>query len=38
MVLEERGVSTAGKGADWMRETLSKPSDFRDEKKHNRTL
>ena len=32
MVLEERGVSTAGKSADWMRETLAKHSDFRDEK------
>ena len=32
MVLEERGVSTAGRGADWMRETLAKHSDFRDEK------
>ena len=25
-------MSTAGKGADWMRETLAKYSDFRDEK------
>ena len=32
MVLEECGVSTAGKGADWMRETLAKHSKFRDEK------
>ena len=32
MVLEERGVSTVGKGADWMRETLAKHSHFRDEK------
>ena len=32
MVLEEHGVSTAGRGADWMRETLTKHSDFRDEK------
>ena len=32
VVLEERGVSTVGKGADWMRETLPKHSDFRDEK------
>ena len=32
MVLEERGVSTAGRKADWMRETLAKHSDFRDEK------
>ena len=32
MALEERGVSTVGKGADWMRETLAKHSDFRDEK------
>ena len=29
---EESGVSTAEKGADWMRETLAKHSDFRDEK------
>ena len=32
MVLEECGVSTAGRKADWMRETLDKYSDFRDEK------
>ena len=32
MVLEEHGVSTAGKKADWMRETLVKHSYFRDEK------
>ena len=32
MVLEECGVSTVGKGADWMRETLAKHSDLRDEK------
>ena len=32
MVLEERGISTAGKNADWMRETLAEHSDFRDEK------
>ena len=32
IVLEERGVSTVGKGADWMRETLAKHSGFRDEK------
>ena len=32
MVMEERGVSTVGKGADWMRETLAKQSDFRDKK------
>lgn len=32
MVLEECGVSTAGKGANWMRETLAKHSDFRDGK------
>lgn len=32
MVLEERGVSTEGKKANWMRETLAKHSDFRDEK------
>ena len=31
-VLEERGISTLGKGADWMRETLAKHADFRDEK------
>ena len=32
MVLEEHGVSTEGKKADWMWETLVKHSDFRDEK------
>ena len=32
MVLKERGISTAGKTAKWMRETLAKHSDFRDEK------
>ena len=32
MVLEERGISTAGKTADWMCETLAKNSNFRDEK------
>ena len=32
MVLEEQGISTAGKTADWMHETLAKNSDFRDEK------
>ena len=32
VVLEERGVSTAGKTADWMHETLGQHSDFRDEK------
>ena len=32
MVLEERGFSTLGKGADWMRETLAEHADFRDEK------
>ena len=32
MVLEERGVSTAGKRANWMRETLAKHFDFRNEK------
>ena len=32
MVLEERGVCTEGKKADWMRETLAKHSNFRDEK------
>ena len=34
MVLEKCGVSTAGRGADWMREMLAIHSDFRDEKKH----
>ena len=32
MVLEERGISTEGKNADWMRETLAEHSVFRDEK------
>ena len=32
MVLEERGVSTVGKTAEWMRTTLAEHSDFRDEK------
>ena len=32
MVLEECRVSTAGIGADWMREMLAKHSDFRDKK------
>ena len=32
MVLEERGVSTVGKMADWMRQTLAEHSDFKDEK------
>ena len=32
MVMKERGISTAGKTADWMPETLTKHSDFRDEK------
>ena len=32
MVLEERGVSTVGKTADWMRQTLAEHSDFKDEK------
>ena len=32
MVLEECGIPTVGKGAAWMRETLAKHSDFRDEK------
>ena len=32
VVLEERGVSTAGKTGDWMRQTLGQHSDFRDEK------
>ena len=32
MVLEERGISTGGKSADWMRQTLAQHSDFRDEK------
>ena len=33
MVLEERSISTAGKNADWMRETLAEHSDFRYEKR-----
>ena len=32
MVLEERGISTIGKNAGWMRETLAAHPDFRDEK------
>ena len=32
MVLEERGASTMGKTADWMRQTLAEHSDFKDEK------
>ena len=32
MVLEERGVSTAGKGGDLMCKTLGQHSDFKDEK------
>ena len=32
IVLEEHGMSTAGRGADWMHGMLSKHSDFRDEK------
>ena len=32
MVLEERGVSTAGKGGDWMRKTLGEHFDFKTEK------
>ena len=32
MVLEERGVSTAGKGGDWMRKTLGEHLDFKTEK------
>ena len=32
MVLEERGVSMAGKTGDWMRKTIGEHSDFRDEK------
>ena len=32
MVLEERGVSTAGKSADWMRKTLGEQSDFKNKK------
>ena len=31
-VLEERGMSTIGKNADWMRETLKKHPDFKNEK------
>lgn len=31
MVLEERGISTAGKTGDWMRKTLGEHSDFRDD-------
>ena len=36
MALEERGVSTVGKGADWMRETLAKHSDFQGREEHGR--
>ena len=32
MVLEERGVSTAGKNADWMRKELASHPDFKNEK------
>jgi transposase len=32
MVLEERGISTVGKSADWMRQTLGEHSDFKGEK------
>ena len=32
MVLEEHGVSTAGKSADWMHETLAKHSDYREDR------
>ena len=32
MVLEERGISTTGKNASWMRETLATHPDFQDEK------
>jgi len=32
MTLEERGISTAGKEADWMHEALAKHADFRDKK------
>ena len=31
-VLEERGISTAGKKADWMRKELATHHDFKDEK------
>ena len=31
-VLEERGISTIGKNADWMRETLKEHPDFKNEK------
>ena len=32
MVLEERGVSTAGKNADWMRQKLASHPDFKNKK------
>ena len=32
MVLEERGVSTEGKGGDWMRKRLAEFDDFMNEK------
>ena len=32
MVLEERGLSTAGKTGDWMRQTVGQHSNFRDKK------
>jgi transposase len=32
MVLEERGMSTVGKSADWMRKSLGEHSDFKNEK------
>ena len=32
MVLEERGISTAGKNGNWMRETLKEHPDFKHEK------
>ena len=38
MVLEERGVSTVGKGGDWMRQTLAEHSDFKNEKSEIETL
>ena len=32
MVLEEHGISTADKGAEWMHESLAKHSDVKNEK------
>ena len=32
MILEECGISTAGKTANWMRKTLGEHSDFKEEK------